>query len=230
MALVLAAILLATLPGCTASRRAEMPPASAGFSVPAGAYRQAFQAARQALLDRQYELDRVDAAAGIIRTRPRQTPGLLAPWTLDAGARVVQDTLNAQSRCVEVRFESAEAQATLPSGRPMPLAQPILPPGPARASQVVHVSVRVFVLRRERPTRRLETAAIGASTNPTDPALFRRGLGTVSVVPVDVDASASAALARAIEDRLGQALGGRDADGGAADQRRPGSHPKLAVQ
>lgn len=224
-------MLIATcLVGCAGRPRVDGPPAAATFVVQADDYAQAFEIAQTELRRRFFELERVDAQAGVILSRPKTGAGVLAPWTLAPSSRLAEDTLNAQSRTVEVRFEAAETIAQPPDGVPDALANPDppLPPGRARGSVVV--SVRVLISRRVSPTRRLEPSAIRYSGRTVKPELFQRGLDTVYDAPRDLDAKASANLAVSIERRLLESLGRRDAQGGATDQSGPGAHAQLAVQ
>lgn len=223
-------MIAACLVGCARRDRVAAPPASASFVVAAGDYEAAFEVAQAELRRRLFELERVDAQAGVILTRPEGGAGLLAPWTIGRGGRVVEDTLNAQSRTVEVRFESAESIARPPRGTPASLASPDLPPPPALAEGSVVVTVRVLVSRRVTPTRRLDPTAINLSATPVDPLLYQRGLALVYDAPRDLDAAASARFARALDQRLRARLGRGDAHGDATDQGGPRPHAQLAVQ
>lgn len=233
----LAILLLACqLAGC-ASRPAPAPPAAASFTIEADAYERAFGVAKDLLLDSQFELERIDARSGVIVTRPRTGAGLLAPWTIGSGGRLLEDTLNAQVRVAEVRFEPAEEIERPPDGVPDALADPQLPLPPGRAQGAVVVSVRVLIGRRVSPTHRLDPTAIRSSSSSINPRLFARGLSARYTAPHDLDARASAKLARAMQRRLGMGTpeadrlsvatgpavqGGRGhADSGAPDQRRP---------
>ncbi|MCW5757705.1 MAG: hypothetical protein KIT54_10755 [Phycisphaeraceae bacterium] len=223
---------LACMSGC-ASRpaRAQADPVAgtSRFVIPASDYGQAFEIVRQELIRLRYQIDRADAHAGVIQTHPALGAGLLAPWTLGPGSRVVEDTLNVQSRLVEVRFEAAEVLDILPRG-PASLADPDLSPGPMRAADSVVVSVRVLVLRRVTPTRRLEPTALRLSSNSIKPELFQRGLSGRFDAPTDLDPDAARTLAGNFERRLLDRAGGRNAQGRASNQGGPGMHAQLAVQ
>ena len=222
---------LVNLTGCARQQPPVAgPPPAAVFSVSAADYADTFEVARAELLRRRFELERVDAQAGVILTQPEGGAGLLAPWTMGPGARVVEDTLNAQSRTVEIRFEAAEAAAAPPRGSGAALADPRLPVSPGQAQESVLVSVRVLVSRRVTPTRRLDPSGIRYSLNAVNPQLFRRGLGTTYTLPQDLDARASVQIARSIQARLGELLGRRDPAGGAPNQGGPRPDTQLAVQ
>lgn len=234
----LAAILLAlVLPswigaGC-ASRpptpRADPKPGTSRIVIPAADYAQAFEAARLELVRLRYTIDRADAQAGIIQTMPASGAGLLAPWTMGPGARVVEDTLNRQGRLVEVRFEPAQTLDRAPQG-PAALANPDAPAGPLQAQGSIVVSVRVLVLRRVTPTRRLEPSAIRLSTNPIKPELFVRGLSGQFHAPTDLDPDAARTLAGNLEKRLLEATRRGHAHGRAPNQSGPAVDAQLPVQ
>lgn len=199
---VLTILLLACcLTGC-ATRQSATKPAAATFVVQAEDYAGAFEAAKGVLLDRQFELERVDARAGVIVTRPRSGAGMLTPWTLGPWNRPVEDTINAQRRVVEVRFEAAEEVDRPPGGVPDALASPRPPRPPGQAAGAIVVSVRVLIERRVAPTRRLDASAIRLTSTPFDPRLSRRGLSMTYYAPRDLDADASATLARSLQRRL----------------------------
>ena len=247
LALILAGVVLVYQAGCSgrpASARpsATMPAAATTFVIAADDYERAFEVARVELVRRRFDLERVDAQAGVLLTRPENGAGLLAPWTLGPGAQPLEDTLNAQSRTVEIRFEAAEAAAAAPQGRGAALADPRLPVPPGRAAESVIVTVRVLISRRVTPTRRLDPSGIRYSLNASKPELFRRGLGTQYWAPQDLDPPASRQIARVIERRLGLADGRADgpSDGLVAGRRdtvdRPADEggaaldPQLSVQ
>jgi len=216
--------------GCAQRTATPPPPAAASFTIPVETYAQAFETARTELKRRRFEIERVDARTGVILTQPKTGAGLLAPWTLAPGARIGEDTLNAQSRIVEVRFEAAETVVQAPRGVQATLAQPQPGTPPGRAADSVVVSVRVLILRRVSPTRRLDSSAIRYSLDAIDPALFQRGLSTRFDAPIDLDERAASQLVRSIQNRLREASGRTDADGGAAHQRSTPTDAKLAMQ
>ncbi len=224
------AIIATCLVGCTSKPRVDGPPAAATFVVSADEYTAVFHVAEAEVRRRFFELERVDAQAGVILSRPKTGAGILAPWTLAPSSRLLEDTLNAQSRTIEVRFEAAENVNRTPTGVPDTLADPDPPVSPGRAESSVVVSVRVLISRRVTPTRRLEPSAIRFSSQTVKPDLFQRRLSTTYDAPRDLDAKASSSLAEAIERRLLEDIGRRDAQGGAADQSGAGVHAKLAVQ
>jgi|GEM_PF-472671 len=223
-------LLVTCLVGCASRPRVDAPPAAATFVVSADNYTDAFEAAQAEIRRRLFELERVDAQAGVILSRPKTGAGVLAPWSLAPSSRLAEDTLNAQSRTVEVRFEAAETIAQPPDGIADALAAPDLPIPPGRAKGSVVVSVRVLISRRVTPTRRLEPTAIRYSSSTIKPDLFQRGLGTVYDAQRDLDAKASTNLAASIERRLLERLGRRHAQRGAPDQGGPGVHAQFAVQ
>lgn len=234
MCRVVLILLALCLVGCAGGRSRNVAPAStdaaaATFSVAAEDYAQAFEAARAELLRRRFDLERVDAQAGILLTRPEGGAGLLAPWSMGPGAKPLEDTLNAQRRTVEVRFEAAETATALPRGTGGVLADPGLPVPPGRASETVIVSVRVLISRRVTPNRRLDPSGIRYSLNAIEPELFRRGLGTTYEAPLDLDPAASRQIARIIERGVLFDPARGNALGRAAGQSGMAAEPNLAA-
>lgn len=227
-------VIASCLIGCANRAATVGPPAAASFTIPVDDYAQAFATARGELKRRRFEVERVDASAGIILSQPKTGAGLLAPWTLAPGARIGEDTLNAQSRIVEVRFEAAESIVRAPIGVRAALAEPPAETSPANAAETVVVSVRVLITRRVSPTRRLDSSAIRYSLDAFDPSLFQRGLATSFEAPMDLDERAASQLARSIQRRLSErttAPSGRaHTDGGTAHQRGAAADAQLAMQ
>ncbi len=89
--LTLLGALAALLPGCGTTPR----PATA-LPIPSGRYAEAFDAAREALRDLRFDLERVDARLGVITSRPHATDGLATPWDLDqtSSRQEVQDLMH----------------------------------------------------------------------------------------------------------------------------------------
>ena len=65
------------LGGCAAERT------DVTFEVSAGGYARAFDAAKEVLREAGFELDRVDARAGVITTRSKGSAGIATPWVGD---------------------------------------------------------------------------------------------------------------------------------------------------
>lgn len=173
-----AAALCLSLGGCASSVDH-----SGHFSFARSDYTAAFDTSRDVLRGYRFELERIDAEAGVISTVPEFSPGLLQPWSpLQTGlGDEWEDTLNHQSRAVRVTFE---------------------PDGP----ESMRGSVWVTVLREQRAGRRLDSETVGGSTFTVDPQLRERH-SSVYLVPVRRDPSLEARLAKRIEDDLRAQLG-----------------------
>lgn len=183
--LALCAAISAVLAGGCAS------PAPAPVDVAAGDYQRAFEAAKASLREKQFDLDRIDAASGIITTQAKTTGGLMTPW--DPGQSSARqewdDMLNQQSRVVRVRFAPADPAA----GEVDDLRAYA---GPLRAD------VEVVVLRTARPNWRVQTKAVTMSRFTRDPAAIERGIGYNYEVPESRDPQLGARLSAEIREKL----------------------------
>lgn len=161
-AIILCSLLL--LPACTRPGR------STSFDVPAGAYAAAFDAARDALREHRFTIDRVDAREGVITTAPKPSAGLFSPWDREQTTfrDEAADLLHDQQRVVTIRFEPAGIPP--PTGREIGAqTAPAAPPrdlttlqGPLRAE------VTVVLLRLRRGTWRTDADSIYLSTFASD--------------------------------------------------------------
>lgn len=185
--------LLALLPlltlafGCASTPRAK----SGDFTVPTGRYAAAFDAARETLIARRFELERVDARAGIITTKPKSSSGLATPWDTEQSSfnQEVEDLLNRQQRLVRITFEPAAAGDTQPEDlRAIP--------GELAAR------VEVVIERLHRPGWQIEPAAVRFSTYTHDPLLVQRGMWPTYAVPFSQDPAMAGRLAGEIELKL----------------------------
>jgi hypothetical protein len=191
---VACALFVLGLIGCTS--RVE---GSRDFMVPAGQYALAFDATRDALHELDFDLDRVDAAAGVITTRPHFSQGLFEPWDhTQTGARDEwEDAANMQAREVRVTFVPADANS-IPADDATPAPDMRDAPG-----EVVG-SVWVTLYRHHRAGRRLDSEWVGGSTTFSDPALAARA-GARYLVPLRRDEHLESRLAAAVRERLGRA-------------------------
>lgn len=79
-------------------------------------YARAFEATKRVLRDERFTIDRVDARAGVITTRPKSSGGLLTAWDgeqSDFGDEL-EDAANFQQRRVRVVFEPYDPSAPPP--------------------------------------------------------------------------------------------------------------------
>lgn len=79
-------------------------------TVESDRYAEAFDVVKDTLREQGFELERVDARAGIITTRPQNSSGFFTPWVTSErrGRDEVASSLHRQRRIVEVRFLGGE--------------------------------------------------------------------------------------------------------------------------
>ncbi len=154
---LLAALSIASIAGCASSGPLTVDiPAEANNT----AYSRAFDAARDTLVARRFELDRIDARAGIITTRAKPTAGIFTPWDREqSGAfSALEDTVHQHQRRVTVTFVPVDA-----GERPKGVAPDLISyNGPVRAN------VSVLIERVERPGFRAEVRSPRYSTMSVD--------------------------------------------------------------
>jgi hypothetical protein len=161
------------------------------FSISPGGYPAAFDATRRVLREMDFELARVDAAAGVISTSPHYSQGLLEPWdsTQSGFADEWEDAVNRQSRLVRVTFApvggGADDGTTVDGG------------------EGVVGSVWVTLFRTHRSGRRLDSEWVGASTSASDPLQKQRHTSVYSV-PIRRDTSLEGRLAARIAEEINQ--------------------------
>lgn len=177
--------------GCTAPTALE----PAELVIDASQYGAAFDAAREVLSDARFELDRVDARAGVITTYAKSTAGLATPWDTEQSSLLqeLEDLVHLQVRRVRVTFEPVEESEAGADADRRALTGRLL------------VTVRVVVDRVQRPGTRLAPAAIGRSSTATDPALSGRGMMPAHAVPMTEDRQLAHRLARAMERQVARA-------------------------
>ena len=165
------------------------PPTSTSIEVPAGQYALAFNAARVTLEEYRFNLDRIDAASGVISTSAKPTSGLATPWDVEqTGLRdETEDLLNHQTRTVRVTFRPAAGEG--PVGETMPLT----------------ARVDAWIERTHVPNLRPQPRAAGVYTQATDIALAQRGLAGSFSSPLARDDKLAARLAGEIRRRMGGA-------------------------
>lgn len=149
------------------------------------AYPTVFDAARRALSEFRFTLDRVDAARGVITTQPKPTAGLATPWDAEQSSlgQEARDLAHQHERVTRVVFEPADAPET--------------------------VRVWVVINRVRRPGWRIESDALGWSTHARNPAARRNGGEPEFREPIREDR----ALAERILARIRE-LAGLGGDGG----------------
>jgi hypothetical protein len=164
---------------------------NATLEVPAERYAAVFDAAREVLRDERFDLERVDARAGVITTQPKKSIGVLSPWDGEQSTvrQEVDDLFNRQRRVVRVTFEP-------PDGPPPPGTDLLSGDAPALVMRV-----GVVVEREQQPGWRLESTSVRLNTRSTDLALAERGLTPWYTVPAAQDPALAARLAEEIRRR-----------------------------
>jgi hypothetical protein len=185
LALALAACALA---GCAAL---DSP---TDLAIEAGGYPTAFEAARTTLRDYHFELERVDARAGVISTTENDTAGFFTPWDLGRSSfqQELEDSVQYQRRIVRITFEDPSRASTTAEQTETDLREL-----PGRLT----MRVRVVIERVYRPGWRINTTAIGLSTRTFDPALAARGMLPEFEVAVTEDRPLAARLVKAVQEQ-----------------------------
>jgi hypothetical protein len=182
--MLLAAVGLA---GCASS-----PAGPAELRIAPGAYSRTFDAARDTVASYGFELDRVDARAGVITSRPKTTGGLLTPWDREQSTarNEIEDVMNDQQRRVRITFAPAEGPG-FPEGADLRAEQP---PMTAR--------VEVAIDRIHHTGWRVEASSVQQSRRWRDPALQARGMEPVYEVPFTLDPQLAARITARIAEKV----------------------------
>lgn len=164
----LAALLAA---GCSSSKP------SLTMDVAPGSYPAAFAAVRESLVEKHFELDRVDARAGIITTRAKTTAGLATPWDPEQSTTVqeFEDLANQQQRRVRVSFQ--------PINPNIPASRVVTGPDMLDYKGPMVARFDVTIERIQRPGWRPSPRAISLSSFSRDPGLVERGMQPAYSVP-----------------------------------------------
>jgi len=155
--MLLAATLCGYLTGCQAPA-----PASTSLRIAPGAYSATFEAVKDELRASGFELDRIDARAGVITTRPHFSAGLATPWIGDESTlgQELDDFLNRQRRTVRVVFTPADADSDS-----IPDAEPVVNPVDTRTLDVdIRAQVEVRLERIHRLGLRPSSASVRLSS------------------------------------------------------------------
>jgi hypothetical protein len=203
-AILTLAVLLAALPlvGCTGSA-----PGRAVRTLPPGTYTDTFDAARDALRSRGFELARIDARLGVIETRPEASSGLATPWdrqSADMGARW-RGLAHFERRRATVSFVPSGDRAT--GANQGNTAEPLadLEPDDLWALDLREwqgpVVMRVEIARERlvRPGKRVDATSVGLTTVGIGRQADGRDLtGDIEIEPAGYDVD----LARLIADEI----------------------------
>lgn len=164
-------------------------PESPEVEIAGADYAQAFSAARDIVREHRFQVDRVDAAAGVISTGPKQTSGLFTPWDTEQSSAALEldDSVNLQQRRVRVTFEPREG-------------------GPADdlrgTDRALVCRFEVTLERIERPGKRVPPKAVRYSSQAEDPELLKRGMFPSYTVVVAQDPLLAARLAEELRTTL----------------------------
>lgn len=168
----------ALLGGCARGAR------TSDVAVSAGAYSDAFDAAKEVLREQGFSLERIDAAKGVITTQPRHSAGLATPWKTDESSlgQEVEGLVNEQRRRAVVLFEPDQRSEEGETG--------------------MICRVRVTVYRSQSPGWRVSSRTPTLPSVTTDPAMSARGLGYGYETPRERDEALERRLAGKIARRI----------------------------
>jgi hypothetical protein len=189
---LLLVLLAYALAGCSSADRAS----PAELRIGPGGYAGVFDAAREAVTAFGFELDRVDARAGVITSRAKTTGGLLTPWDEEQSTarQEIEDLINDQQRRVRITFSRADQQA-LPDDADLRQQD-----GPMTAR------VEVAVDRIHHPGWRVEPTSVQQSRRWRDPGLQARGMAPAYEVPFTLDPRLAERIAERIVRRTAATL------------------------
>lgn len=172
-------------------------------SVPAGQYTVAFEAAKDALREFQFDLERVDAAGGIVTTHRRGSAGFATPWVPHSSS--VSD----MGEGFVERERRHAAVVFLPVGAAEPVsaeagsdAQIDYALQPIDTEAELTAKVHVWVERVYRPGRRVSAASVRLSSFTSDPELREEGLEPAFAVETREDPALGARLAAWMSGRI----------------------------
>lgn len=136
-------------------------PEPTGFTIGAGRYDEAFNAAKDVLREFEFELERVDARSGIISTAPRASSGAATPWIPHAASArdALEGLLQFEQRVARIQFTHEGPHPVL--GDDIRVVQ-----SPVRAEVIVQVE------RFHRPGRRFDPSGIRLQSRWIDPSVL----------------------------------------------------------
>lgn len=171
--------------GCTS------PPPPTALTVEPDQYDAAFQAVKDVLRDFEFELDRVDARAGIITTVPRASSGIATPWIPHTST--AQDAFEGlaqfEQRTARVEFVPQDGKQSSERVEPADLTRTM--------------RIEVQVERLYRPGRRVNATSVRLTSFTFDPRSSHGG-GNASgfASPQGKDAALADRLMRAIRESI----------------------------
>ncbi len=200
-------VFVAGLSGCSTAVDDPVVPVSASE------YPAAFDAARDVLRDMNFELQRLDARAGIITTDPKPTTGLITPWDRkqQTAAQEFEDALQHQQRIVRITFAPQSSQDSIVNRASSPAIDSTTSSLGAPTTDIIDLidfpadtalTVQVYIERIHRPHWRVDSTSIRTRTYAYDPELAQRGMQPQYEVAIAQDGALAARLASLIRARL----------------------------
>ncbi len=192
-ALAILGAVVVLMQGCAGTR------AGVVFVLDAGAYDSAIDASRSVLRDAGFEIDRVDAEAGIITTLLKPTAGFATPWDGDQTTlgQETSDLLNQQHRAVTITFASDDPDADL-----------------RLTTEPITARVDVVIYRIRTSGWKIETETISRSSFSRDPIAQSRGSPGRFAQPVKRDDKLAQRLSARIQTAMGFDIGSPMAERG----------------
>jgi len=164
----------------------------------AGAFSRTFDAAKDVLREMQFDLDRVDARAGVITTHPASSAGIATPWIPHAAdsAAGLENLFERQRRVARVTFRATPEPGSNDGSfaEAAPPADLLQPPG--------EVVVTVQIERMYRPGRRVDATSVRLQSFAFDPRADQSSAGRVEARSVGEDLSLAGVIARKLAERL----------------------------
>lgn len=171
-------LIVATLGGCAGRVEARS-------AVSGSEYREVFQAAREVLRSERFELDRVDAGAGVLTTQPSS-----------ALVRGVEDVADRLQRVVRIEFTPASGAGS--ASTPTIGSMLVDPSAAVPTFRDSTITIRVIVERVHYPGWRPSPVSVRMGGRHVDPVLVERDLQPTYVTAVREDEAYAAELAAKI--------------------------------
>lgn len=222
MGLVALAALL-TQGGCSS------PAGPTRLEVPASQYPAAFEAAKAAIREFRFPLERVDYVNGEITTDQKFSSGIATPWDPQQSTieNEWEDYTNLQGRRVRIRFEPAsEASSPLadPPGTQV-TATPVRPV--SEAQEPVVAQVVVTLSRVNRPGWQPQPKAVRRSGFTEDPELTARRMFPQYQVIVSRDEKLAARIIELMRETLAKSPAVTPASTQTQPETQPGTQPET---
>ncbi len=174
--------------GCSSVAR------STAFKIEANDYNEAFEAAKNTVRAFGFELDRVDARAGVLTSRPRRSSGFATPWIPHASdlGDAWHGLLHGEARTVTVVFRPQAGTGALRLRRD-PRYDVRDHDGPVR------VRVDVLLRREQRPGLRADPTSVRLLSSTTAGSASET---PDAFIPVGRDMPLAGRIAKALQKRI----------------------------